>query len=64
LSFGTEGAAIAGIKVPDFPVDKALVGFLLITHSSTFTGGTTALDTATTVYCSPVGAFDPTVLFT
>ena len=44
-------------------IDKALIGFLLITHSSTFTGGTTALDTATTVYVSPIGAFDPTILY-
>lgn len=61
---GTEGTTAARVKFPDFPVDMALVGFLLITHSSTFTGGTTALDTATTVYVSPVGAFDPTFLYT
>lgn len=61
--FGTEGTTIGRVKFPDFPVDKALVGFLLITHSSTFTGGTTALDTATTVYVSPLGAVDPTILF-
>jgi hypothetical protein len=60
--WGTQGATAAAVVFPDFPIDKALVGFLLITHSSTFTGGTTALDTATTVYVSPVGAFDPTVL--
>ncbi len=63
VKFGTEGAALGVVKFPDFPLDKALVGFLIITHSATFTGGTTALDTATTVYVSPVGAFDPTVLF-
>jgi hypothetical protein len=62
--FGTEGATAVRVKFPDFPVDMALVGFLLITHSSTFTGGTTALDTATTVYVSPVGAVDPTILYT
>lgn len=62
--FGTEGATAARVKFPDFPLDKALIGFLLITHSSTFTGGTTPLDTATTVYVSPVGAFDPSFLFT
>lgn len=61
-SFGTEATAIANITWPEFPENKALVGILLITHSSTFTGGTTALDTATTVYISPVGAFDPTIL--
>ena len=60
--FGTESTTRAGVKFPDFPDNKALVGFLIITHSSTFTGGTTALDTATTQYVSPVGAFDPTVL--
>jgi hypothetical protein len=61
--FGTPGTAIAAVTFPDFPRDRALVGFLLITHSSTFTGGTTPLDTATTVYVSPVGAFDPTIIF-
>ncbi len=63
VRFGTEAAAIAGVKFPDFPLGKALVGFLLITHSSAFTGGTTALDTATTVYVSPLGAVDPTIIF-
>ena len=60
--FGTEATTRAGVKFPEFPENKALVGFLIITHSSTFTGGTTALDTATTQYVSPVGAFDPNVL--
>jgi hypothetical protein len=60
---GTEATTRGAVKFPDFPVDMALVGFLLITHSSTFTGGTTPLDTATTVYVSPVGAFDPTFLY-
>lgn len=62
--FGTEGTALGRVRFPDFPLDAALVGFLIITHSSAFTGGTTALDTATTVYVSPVGAFDPTILYT
>lgn len=59
---GTEGATLAAVKFPAFPEGKALVGYLIITHSSTFTGNTTPLDTATTVYVSPVGAFDPTLL--
>lgn len=63
VAFGTEGGTAAAVVFPDFPLDKCLVGFLLITHSATFTGNTTALDTATTVYVSPVGAFDPTILF-
>lgn len=58
---GVEGTSLALVKFPPFPRDKCLVGYLIITHSSTFTGGTTALDTATTVYVSPVGAFDPNV---
>jgi hypothetical protein len=58
---GAEGATLATAKFPDFPLDKTLVGYLVITYASAFTGGTTALDTATTVYVSPVGAFDPTI---
>lgn len=63
MSFGTEGTSLGRVKFPDFPLGQALVGFLIITHSATFTGGTTALDTATTVYVSPTGAVDPTILF-
>lgn len=62
VAFGTASTTIGGIVWPQFPVKKALIGFLLITHSSTFTGNTTALDTATTVYFSPTGPFDPSVL--
>lgn len=61
-AMGTEGSTLAGVKFPQFPQGKALVGYLVVTHSSTFTGGTTALDTATTVYVSPVGAFDPSIV--
>lgn len=59
---GTQGAALGNVVFPQFPKNKALVGFLIITYSGTFTGGTTALDTATTVYVNPLGAFDPTIL--
>ena len=62
IAAGTQGATLAAVVFPQFPQGKALVGFLIITYASTFTGGTTALDTATTVYVSPVGPFDPTVL--
>lgn len=60
--FGTQGATLGAVVFPPFPQNKALVGFLIITYASTFTGGTTALDTATTVYISPLGPFDPSVL--
>lgn len=60
VAMGTEGT-LATLKFPDFPQGKTLVGYLIITHSSAFTGGTTPLDTATTVYVSPLGAFEPTV---
>lgn len=62
-AMGTEGAAIGNVVFPQFPKNKALIGFLLITYASTFTGGTTPLDTATTVYFSPAGTdFDPACL--
>ena len=59
---GTPGATLATLRWPQFPAGKSLIGFLIITHSAAFTGGTTALDTATTVFVSPLGSFDPTVL--
>ena len=59
---GTQGATLGAVGWPQFPAKKALVGFLIITYASAFTGGTTPLDTATTVYVSPLGPFDPTVL--
>lgn len=62
VAFGNQGATIGAVGWPQFPEGKALVGYLLITNASTFTGGTTALDAATTVYFSPVGPFDPTAL--
>ncbi len=62
LASGTQGATLGAVVFPQFPKNKALVGFLIITNAGTFTGGTTALDTATTVYVSPLGPFDPSVL--
>ena len=59
---GTQAATLGGVVFPMPPAGQALVGFLIITYASTFTGGTTPLDTATTVYISPAGPFDATVL--
>lgn len=62
-AMGTEGAAVGNVVFPSFPKNKALLGFLLITYASTFTGGTTPLDTATTVYVSSaITSFDPACL--
>lgn len=61
---GTSGTTLAKVGWPQLPKGKALVGTLLITNTGgAFTGGTTALDTATTVYLNASsGAFDPTVI--
>jgi hypothetical protein len=59
---GTPGATLGAVAFPQLTKEQALIGFLIITYASAFVGGTTPLDTATTVYVSPLGAFDPTVL--
>jgi hypothetical protein len=61
-AMGTPGATVGAVVFPVFPENQSLIGFLIITYASAFTGGTTPLDTATTVYISPLGAFDPSVL--
>lgn len=62
VGFGTEGASAAAVKFPQTPEKKAIIGYLMITYASAFTGNSTALDTATTLYISPIGAFDPSIL--
>lgn len=62
VAAGTQGATLGAVTWPQFPAKKALVGFLIITNAGAFTGNTTPLDTATTVFVSPLGAFDPTAL--
>jgi len=61
-AMGTEAATLAGVKFPQFPTGKALVGYITVTYASAFVGNTTSLNTATTVYISPTGAFDPNVV--
>ncbi len=66
---GTAGTALGLVKFPEFPLDKALVGFIVVNPTGTgdFVGDTTALDDGTvvpnTVYVSPVGAFNPTFIY-
>ncbi|MDO8547864.1 MAG: hypothetical protein Q7R68_10975 [Nitrospirales bacterium] len=62
VAMGTEGTTLALVTFPPIPEGKALVGYITVTYASTFTGGTTPLDTATTKYISVVGAFDPSIL--
>lgn len=59
---GTPGATLGAVGLGPPTKQQALIGFLIITYASAFVGGTTPLDTATTVYVSPLGPFDPTVL--
>ena len=61
VAMGTEGTTLAKVVFPPFPAGKALVGYLTVTYASQFVGGTTPLDTATTTYNSPTGAWDPSV---
>lgn len=68
VAMGTAGSTLAKVVFPQFPTQKALVGFLIVNPTGTgnFVGGTTNLDDATvapnTVYVSPSGGFDPYIL--
>lgn len=56
----TSGTTLALAKWPQFPKQKALIATLIITNAGgVFTGGTTALDTATTVYIAGNEGYDP-----
>ena len=65
---GTAGATLAAVVFPQPPEQKAMIGFIIINPTGTgdFVGNTTALDDVTvvpnTVYVSPIGSYDPTVL--
>jgi hypothetical protein len=52
---GTEAATLAAATFPTVTAGQAAVAGAYITYASAFTGGTTPLDTATTVYFSTVG---------
>lgn len=57
---GNAAAAIGGVQFPVVPTGQAMIGFLLITYAAgNFVGGTTPLDTATTLYFSPLGDLNP-----
>jgi hypothetical protein len=60
---GAPAASAQGAQFPAIPLGSALLGYLLITDAAAFTGGTTPLDTATTVYISPTGAVDPSATY-
>lgn len=59
---GQQAALVGNVVFPQFPQGKCLIGYLIVTYASTFTGGTTPLDTATTIYINNLGDMDPSVL--
>jgi hypothetical protein len=68
-AMGTEGSALGSVIFPDLPLDQALIGFVIVNPTGTgnFVGGTTALSDGTVVpnavYVSPIGACNPTILY-
>jgi hypothetical protein len=67
VAMGTAGSTLAKVVFPQFPKQKALIGFIIVNPTGTgnFVGGTTALDDATVVpgvvYVNG-SAFDPACL--
>lgn len=63
MAYGNAGTTLAKATFPQFPKQKALVAILIITNAGgVFTGNTTPLDTATTVFVGVVEGFDPYAL--
>jgi len=68
-AMGAEAGTLGGVVFPDLPTDQALIGFVIINPTGTgnFVGGTTPLGDLTVVpnavYISPIGAVDPTILY-
>lgn len=64
-AMGTAGATYAAVVFPQFPENKALIGFIIINPTGTgnFVGGTTGLADSTvvpnTVYVNTPMGFDP-----
>lgn len=69
-AMGTAATTLAGVKFPEKPLGRTVIGFVIINPTGTgdFVGGTTDLDDATVVpnavYISALGPFDPTFLLT
>lgn len=61
--WGPISPAVGGCTFPDLPLDNAVLGLVLLENAtgSTFTGGTTALDTAniTLTYANSPGSVSP-----
>ena len=60
---GTQATTLAGVKFPNVPPTRAILGFVVIANAtgSDFTCNSTALSAAsvTTTYVDTLGAFDP-----
>jgi hypothetical protein len=60
---GTQATTLAGVKFPNVPSTRAVLGFVIIANAtgSDFTCNTTALSavSVTTTYVDTLGAFDP-----
>jgi hypothetical protein len=61
--FANPAASIGQLSLPPVPPNYVCLGVVLINIAATFTGGTTAMDTAGITYVSQVGPFNPLNLF-
>ena len=63
VNYSAPAVGVGNIQFPLVPTDKVALGFILFNTAATFTGGTTAMDTAGISYFNTVGAFSPTNVF-
>jgi len=61
--FANPAATLGALQFPAIPPNYVCLGLVVLNTAATFTGGTTAMDTAGITYVNQVGPFNPLNVF-